>query len=58
MRMDEDGRDDNTPDQIWFLEHPPVYTGRQLYGNSSIGWNSLVKNQTGAARLPIMGRVS
>jgi len=26
MRTWTNGRDDNTPDQIWFLEHPPVYT--------------------------------
>lgn len=26
MRTWTNGRDDDTPDQIWFLEHPPVYT--------------------------------
>lgn len=26
MQALTDQRDDNTPDQIWFLEHPPVFT--------------------------------
>lgn len=26
MRLFTAGRDDDTPDQIWLLEHPPVYT--------------------------------
>ncbi len=26
MRAFTDGRDDATPDEIWLLEHPPVYT--------------------------------
>ena len=26
MQRFTDGRDDSTPDEIWFVEHPPVFT--------------------------------
>ncbi|MGB5178502.1 MAG: lipoyl(octanoyl) transferase LipB [Gammaproteobacteria bacterium] len=41
MQVFTQNRDGNTPDELWFLEHPPVFTlgrnGRQEYLHSSGG---------------------
>ena len=51
MQSFTQNRDDTTPDQIWFVEHPPVYTqglnGDQTHILQSLGDTPLVHSDRG-----------